>query len=84
LNNPPDLSMAAARHEAEVVMFTCIDSLFVQNGITAKDVDILIVNCSLFCPTPSLSSMIVNHYKMREDIQSYNLGGMVINLRFLK
>ena len=36
----------------------------------------MIVNCSLFNPTPSLSAMIVNHFGMRPDIKSYNLSGM--------
>ena len=45
-------------------------------GLKPTDIDILIVNCSLFCPTPSLSAMIVNHFRMRPDILSYNLGGM--------
>ena len=39
-------------------------------------VDILIVNCSLFNPTPSLSAMLVNHFKMKSNIVSYNLSGM--------
>ena len=39
-------------------------------------VDIVIVNCSLFNPTPSLSAMVVNHFGMRPDIKSYNLSGM--------
>lgn len=39
-------------------------------------IDILVVNCSLFNPTPSLSAMIINHFKMRSNINSYNLGGM--------
>lgn len=39
-------------------------------------VDILVVNCSIFCPTPSLSAMIVNRFKMRPDVITYNLGGM--------
>jgi 3-ketoacyl-CoA synthase len=39
-------------------------------------VDILIVNCSLFNPTPSLSAHIINHFQMRSNITSYNLGGM--------
>ncbi len=39
-------------------------------------VDILIVNCSLFNPTPSLSAMIVNHFKMKSNVVSYNLSGM--------
>ena len=45
-------------------------------GLKPTDIDILIVNCSLFCPTPSLSAMIVNHFRMRPDVLSYNLGGM--------
>ena len=36
----------------------------------------LIVNCSLFNPTPSLASMVVHRNKMREDVKSFNLGGM--------
>lgn len=49
--------------------------LFVA-GIKPEQVDILITNCSIFCPTPSLSSMLINKFKFRRDIQSYNLGGM--------
>ncbi|WVY90824.1 hypothetical protein V8G54_036338 [Vigna mungo] len=60
---PPQPSMAAARAEAEQVMF-------------GADIGILIVNCSLFNPTPSLSAMIVNKYKLRGNIRSFNLGGM--------
>jgi hypothetical protein len=39
-------------------------------------VDILVVNCSVFCPTPSLSAMVVNYFKMRRDTITYNLAGM--------
>ena len=41
-----------------------------------RDIGILVVNSSLFNPTPSLSARIVNHYKLRGNILSYNLGGM--------
>ncbi|KAL3622316.1 inositol polyphosphate kinase kcs1 [Castilleja foliolosa] len=75
-SSPPNLSMREARLEAESVMFGAMDSLFKKTGIKPEDIGILIVNCSLFNPTPSLSSMIVNHYKLRTDIKSYNLGGM--------
>lgn len=73
---PPKLSIKEARAEAELVMFGAIDSLFRKTGALPEDVGILIVNCSLFNPTPSLSAMIVNRYKLREDIKSFNLGGM--------
>ncbi|KAA8527253.1 hypothetical protein F0562_034650 [Nyssa sinensis] len=69
-------SMAKARTEAEMVMFTAIDQLLVKTDVKPKDIGILVVNCSLFNPTPSLSAMIVNHYKLRGNILSYNLGGM--------
>ncbi|XP_038708713.1 3-ketoacyl-CoA synthase 1-like [Tripterygium wilfordii] len=75
-SSPPNLNMKEARAEAEAVMFGALDSLFEKTGLKPNDVGILIVNCSLFNPTPSLSSMIVNHYKLRTDIKSYNLGGM--------
>ncbi|KAL3506016.1 hypothetical protein ACH5RR_031398 [Cinchona calisaya] len=73
---PPSTSMAKARKEAEMVMFGAIDQLLAKTGLKAKDIGILVVNCSLFCPTPSLSTMIVNRYKLRSNILSYNLGGM--------
>ncbi|KAA8547808.1 hypothetical protein F0562_004237 [Nyssa sinensis] len=73
---PPKPTMEAARGEAELVIFSAIDSLMQKTGIKAKDIDILIVNCSLFSPTPSLSAMVVNKYHLRSNIKSYNLSGM--------
>ncbi|KAH9328356.1 hypothetical protein KI387_000464, partial [Taxus chinensis] len=69
-------TMKAAREEAETVMFGALDELFFKCEISPKDVGILVVNCSLLNPTPSLSAMIVNHHKMRGNILSFNLGGM--------
>ncbi|KAL5712468.1 very-long-chain 3-oxoacyl-CoA synthase [Ranunculus cassubicifolius] len=76
LRVPPNPSMAEARKEAQMVMYGAIDQLLAKTGVKAKDIGILVVNCSLFNPTPSLSAMIVNHYKLRGNIVSYNLGGM--------
>uniref|UniRef100_A0A0A9YKC4 3-ketoacyl-CoA synthase 1 n=1 Tax=Lygus hesperus TaxID=30085 RepID=A0A0A9YKC4_LYGHE len=73
---PPDLSISSARYEAEIVMFGCIDQLLKRNNIKPKEIDILVVNCSLFNPTPSLAAMIINNYKLRSDITVYNLAGM--------
>lgn len=75
-NTPPNPSMAYARSEAEDVMYGAIDELLAKTNVKPKDIGILVVNCSLFNPTPSLSAMIVNHYKLRGNIVSYNLGGM--------
>ncbi|TMW96755.1 3-ketoacyl-CoA synthase 11-like [Solanum pennellii] len=76
LNIPPNPSLKEARKEAETVMFGAIDGLLAKTNMKTKDIGILIVNCSLFNPTPSLSAMIINHYKLRGNIASYNLGGM--------
>ncbi|BBM97484.1 3-ketoacyl-CoA synthase [Marchantia polymorpha subsp. ruderalis] len=73
---PANANMAEARNEAEEVMFGALDELFEKTKVKPKDIGILVVNCSLFNPTPSLSAMIVNKYHMRGNIRTYNLGGM--------
>ncbi|CAL9097938.1 unnamed protein product, partial [Musa textilis] len=73
---PPCPSMEAACEEAQFVIFSAVDELIAKTGIKPQDIDILIVNCSLFSPTPSLSAMIVNKYKLRSNIMSFNLSGM--------
>ncbi|KAL6574325.1 Protein Nef [Orobanche hederae] len=73
---PPRPSMRAAREEAEQVMFGALDNLFANTNVKPKEIGVLVVNCSLFNPTPSLSAMIVNKYKLRGNIRSFNLGGM--------
>lgn len=69
-------NMHFAREEAELVLFGCMDALFLRNNLDPKSIDILVVNCSLFNPTPSLSAMLVNKYKMRSSVLTYNLSGM--------
>ncbi|XP_047325483.1 3-ketoacyl-CoA synthase 11-like [Impatiens glandulifera] len=76
LRVPPNPCMSEARKEAEAVMFGAIDELLEKTGVKTKDIGILIINCSLFNPTPSLTAMVINHYKLRGNIISYNLGGM--------
>jgi 3-ketoacyl-CoA synthase len=49
---------------------------FLPAGIRPEEIDILVTNCSIYCPTPSLASMLVNKFKLRNDVQSYHLGGM--------
>ena len=76
LDVPMNQTFEEARKEAEMVMFGAIDKLLAKTRVNVKDIRILIVNCSLFNPTPSLSAMVVNRYKLRGNILSYNLGGM--------
>ena len=69
-------SMARAREEAEDALFSCFRKALDQAGLAPRDVGILVVNCSLFCPTPSLASMVVNHFGLPSDTVTFNLGGM--------
>lgn len=73
---PPNPTMESARLEAQLVLFSVMDSLFNKTGLKPKDIDFLIVNCSLFSPTPSLSAMVINKYKLRSNVKSFNLSGM--------
>ncbi len=47
----------------------CVCVCVCQTGLKPTDVDILVTCCSIFCPTPSLGSMLINKFKMRTDIQ---------------
>jgi 3-ketoacyl-CoA synthase len=73
---PPRVTMEYAREEAKYVFKRTVGDCLKMCNLKPKDIDLLIVNCSLFCPTPSLSAMIINMFGMREDIKNYNLGGM--------
>ncbi|XP_038877433.1 3-ketoacyl-CoA synthase 5-like [Benincasa hispida] len=63
-------------NEVHMVLFPVMDDLLTKTHLSSQDIDILIVNCSGFCPSPSLSSIVINKYSMKSDIKSYNLSGM--------
>ncbi|CAD7958641.1 unnamed protein product [Amoebophrya sp. A120] len=69
-------TMQDARDETETIVFDMVERLLARTKTKAKNIDFLVVNCSLFCPTPSICAMIANKFKMKEDINSFNLGGM--------
>ncbi|KAJ1436397.1 Very-long-chain 3-ketoacyl-CoA synthase [Sesbania bispinosa] len=62
--------------EIDEIMFDTLDNLFKRTGFSPSEIDILVVNVSLFSPAPSLTARIINRYKMREDIKAFNLAGM--------
>uniref|UniRef100_A0A453PSW4 3-ketoacyl-CoA synthase n=1 Tax=Aegilops tauschii subsp. strangulata TaxID=200361 RepID=A0A453PSW4_AEGTS len=70
------LTLEAGREEAELVVFSAIDELFSKTNVSPDTIDILVVNCSGFNPTPSFIDMIINKYKLRGDIHSVHLSGM--------
>mmetsp|Transcript_10608 Transcript_10608/g.11689 ORF Transcript_10608/g.11689 Transcript_10608/m.11689 type:complete len:131 (+) Transcript_10608:112-504(+) len=69
-------TLADSRFEGETTMSGALQGLMDKTGITAKDIDILIVNCSMVSPTPSLCAMLVHKFGMRSDVLTYNLSGM--------
>ncbi|CAA7019920.1 unnamed protein product [Microthlaspi erraticum] len=73
---PLEQTMAASRKETEEVILKAVENLLRNTGVSPSDIGILVVNSSTFNPTPSLSTIIVNRYKLRSDIKSLNLGGM--------
>jgi hypothetical protein len=70
------LGMEPARFEFAATCFPTIQELLDKAGVRADQVNFVITNSSLFNPTPSLSAMIVNHFKMSKKTIGYSLGGM--------
>jgi len=73
---PRDKSINASREEAETVIFDIVEKALKKAKLEPKDIDVLVINCSLFSPTPSLCASVITHFKMKSDILSYNLSGM--------
>ncbi|XP_020180827.1 3-ketoacyl-CoA synthase 4 [Aegilops tauschii subsp. strangulata] len=73
---PPAAAHADAIQEAHALFFPTLDDLFAKTGVAPSAVGALIVNCSGFCPAPSLTAVIANHYGMRSDLKTFNLSGM--------
>ncbi|XP_047083667.1 probable 3-ketoacyl-CoA synthase 20 [Lolium rigidum] len=73
---PVDMCLRTARDESEAVVFGVVDELLAKTGVPAGDIGIVIANSSLYSPTPSFVSLIVNRYRLREDVVSHNLSGM--------
>ncbi|CAI0475072.1 unnamed protein product [Linum tenue] len=53
-----------------------IGKLLARSGVKPDEIDLLVVNVSMLAAVPSLTSRIVNHYKMRDDVRTFNLTGM--------
>ncbi|GKV21172.1 hypothetical protein SLEP1_g31177 [Rubroshorea leprosula] len=73
---PADFSLKPTKEETEEILFTIIKDLLSKHNINPKSIDILVSNCSLFCPTPSITAMVVNRFGFRSNIKSFTLSGM--------
>jgi len=73
---PNICTIEESRKEAQTVIFDVVAKAMQKAKVQPKDIDVLVINCSLFSPTPSLCAMVISHFGMRSDILSYNLSGM--------
>eukprot|EP00536_Pseudo-nitzschia_multiseries_P011350 jgi/Psemu1/320058/estExt_fgenesh1_pm.C_3820001 len=71
-----DRSIEASREEAQTVIFDIVEKALKKANVKPREIDVLIINCSLFSPTPSLCAMVVSQFGMRSDVETYNLSGM--------
>jgi len=71
-----DRSIDASRQEAQIVIFDVVKQALEKANVKPREIDVLIINCSLFSPTPSLCAMVVSEFCMRSDVETYNLSGM--------
>jgi len=69
-------SIEGAREEAKQILFPIVQELLQKTKLKPTQIDILIINCSIFVPTPSLCAMVCSEFGLREDVLTYNLGGM--------
>ncbi|XP_031397278.1 probable 3-ketoacyl-CoA synthase 21 [Punica granatum] len=62
--------------EASTVIFSAVRDLLERTNTSPRAIDILIINNSVFSPTPSLTAMVINRFGMRSNVMSFNLSGM--------
>uniref|UniRef100_A0A7S2I4J3 3-ketoacyl-CoA synthase n=1 Tax=Helicotheca tamesis TaxID=374047 RepID=A0A7S2I4J3_9STRA len=71
-----DRTIEGSRKEAEIVIFDIVEKALKKANVKPREIDVLVINCSLFSPTPSLCAMVVSKFGMRGDVQTFNLSGM--------
>ncbi|CAM8922396.1 unnamed protein product [Rhodiola kirilowii] len=69
-------TMQKAVEESQEVIFGVVEDLLAITKVNTADIGIVVVNCSVFNVVPSLSAMVVNKFKLRDDVRSYNITGM--------
>ncbi|XP_057781655.1 3-ketoacyl-CoA synthase 12 [Salvia miltiorrhiza] len=62
--------------EMDEFFLESVGALLKRTGVGPAEIDLLVVNISMLSTAPSLSSRIINLYKMRDDVKVYNLAGM--------
>eukprot|EP00250_Pteridium_aquilinum_P015270 c22483_g4_i1 orf=323-1918(-) len=76
LRKGEDTDMQDARVESEEVVSYAARRVLEKSGVDPKEIDIVVVNSSLFNPSPSWTAYLVNVLKMRSNVKTFNLAGM--------
>jgi predicted naringenin-chalcone synthase len=71
-----ECNITGSRQEFADTCFSTIEALLAKTGVAPRDISFVVTNSSLFNPTPSLSAMIMNQFKMGKRTRGYSLGGM--------
>jgi 3-ketoacyl-CoA synthase len=65
-----------AIQEAEESLFSVVSSLLCKTDVAPHQISFVIVACSMFSPSPSLSSMLVKRFGFPKTVKTYTLSGM--------
>ncbi|XP_057726508.1 3-ketoacyl-CoA synthase 19-like [Arachis stenosperma] len=61
--------------EVDEIMFETLERIFKRTGFSPVQIDILVVNITVFSSVSSFAARIINRYKLRDDIKVFNLSG---------
>ncbi|XP_073103028.1 3-ketoacyl-CoA synthase 5-like [Elaeis guineensis] len=73
---PPSHTHEDSIEETHMALFPALEDLLAKTNLSPRDIDVLVVNCSAFCPSPSLSSIVVHRFGMRDDVKTFSISGM--------
>lgn len=73
---PADGSLNSSMEELKTVLFSIVHDLFSKHKINPKSIDILITNCSVSCPAPSVAAMVINKFGLKSNVRNFHLSGM--------
>ncbi|CAO2836736.1 unnamed protein product [Amaranthus hypochondriacus] len=73
---PSEGCLKRATDEGQLVLFTIVENLLTKHKINPKNIDILVTNCGINCPVPSVASVVINKFGLRSNVRSYHLSGM--------
>ncbi|KAJ4813755.1 3-ketoacyl-CoA synthase [Rhynchospora pubera] len=65
-----------AIQEAEEGLFSTVSALLCKTDLAPQTITHVIVACSLFSPSPSLSALLINRFGFSESVKTYTFSGM--------